>query len=71
MTNASIQNWRPCLRGVIDGIVPHPLKITALDSYTGLFSCGEKKAFGDAQLEAVADRSSMQNNVPPPKSHDS
>jgi hypothetical protein len=42
--------------GVIDGIVPHPRKITQLDSYTVLFSWGEKKTFWDAQLEIVADK---------------
>ena len=42
--------------GVIDGIVPHPRKITQLDSYTVLFSWGEKKTFWDAQLEAVVDK---------------
>jgi len=46
--------------GIIDGIAPHPRKITQLDSYTVLFSWGEKKNFFDAQLEAVADKKPMQ-----------
>jgi hypothetical protein len=42
--------------GVIDGIVPNSRNITQLDSYTVLFSWGEKKSFWDAQLEAVVDK---------------
>ena len=47
--------------GIIDGVVPHPRNISQLDSYTVLFSWGEKKAFWDAQLEAVAKNGSTQN----------
>lgn len=42
--------------GVIDGMVPHPRNISQLDSYTVLFSPGEKKTFLDVQLEAVANK---------------
>ena len=47
--------------GIIDGLVPNPRNIPQLDSYIVLFSWGEKKAFWDAQLEAVADKRSRQN----------
>jgi hypothetical protein len=47
--------------GIIDGLVPHPRNITQLDSYTVLFSWGEKKTFWDAQLQAVADNRPTQN----------
>ena len=44
------------VHGIIDGLVPNPRNITQLDSYTVLFSWGERKPFWDAQLEAVADK---------------
>jgi len=47
--------------GVIDGVIPHPRNITQLDSYTVLFSWGEKKTFWDAQLQAVTDNRPTQN----------
>ena len=48
------------MHGIIDGLVPNPRNITQLDSYTVLFSWGERKPFWDAQLEAVADKKPMQ-----------
>jgi hypothetical protein len=47
--------------GIIDGVVPNSRNITQLDSYTVLFSWGEKKTFFDAQLEAVGDNRRSQN----------
>jgi hypothetical protein len=54
--------------GIIDGLVPHPRNITQLDSYTVLFSWGEKKTFWDAQLQAVADNRPTQNCADTPVS---
>ena len=47
--------------GIIDGLVPNPRNITQLDSYTVLFSWGEKKTFWDAQLQAIANNRPTQN----------
>jgi hypothetical protein len=47
--------------GIVDGVVPNPRNITQLDSYTVLFSWGEKKTFWDAQLEAITDNRPAQN----------
>jgi len=41
------------LEGVIEEVKTHPRNLTQLDSYTVLFTWGEKHTFWDAQLESA------------------
>jgi hypothetical protein len=43
--------------GIIEDVKLHPRRITVLDSYTVVFSWGEKQKFWDAQLEPFSEQS--------------
>jgi hypothetical protein len=43
--------------GIIEDVKLHPRSITVLDSYTVVFSWGEKQTFWDAQLEPFSEQS--------------
>ena len=43
--------------GLIQDVNLHPRRITVLDSYTVVFSWGEKQTFWDGQLEPLPEQS--------------
>ena len=45
------------VNGIIEDVKLHPRRITVLDSYTVVFTWGEKQTFWDAQLEPFSERS--------------